>query len=181
MNFPFHPAPGLGDLAPGWFALPQNPLTMQDSTVLVPTMSATAPGTWVKTPNLGDLVAGSFVVPENPVALNLVAGLAGLGRMRGLGCGCQSGFGCDGGRSFYALNGLRGLGQVPGTDPVSQWLNTNGGATGQWLADEQSFMSFSLPMWGWIAGGFVAAYTLSDLLGKGHAASKRYAGRYANS
>lgn len=173
MQMPFHPAPGLGDLAPGWFALPQNPLNMQDSTVLVPTMSATAPGRWVKTPMLGDLVAGSFAVPQNPVRNNLVASMTGL---RGLACGCQSGFGCDGGRDFYSLNGgLRGLGQVLGTDAVSVWLATNGGTTGQWLADETTLAGFTIPMWGWLAGGAAAAFVVSDLFSKGHAARKRYA------
>ena len=81
-----------------------------------------------------------------------------------------------GGREFYSLNGL---GQVPGTDPVSQFLNTNLGAPGAWLADETTFMSFSLPMWGWLAGGFAAAYVASDLFSKGKATSKRYAARYA--
>jgi hypothetical protein len=170
MQMPFHVAPGLGDMAPGWFALPQNPLTMGQSTVLVPTMGATVPGRWVRTPHLADLVQASFAVPQNPVRNNLAAGLASL---RGMGC---PGFGCDGGREFYSLNGL---GQTPGTDPVSQFLNTNLGAPGAWLADETTFMSFSLPMWGWLAGGFAAAYVASDLFSKGKAASKRYAGRYA--
>src|ERR1700689_2411178 len=183
MQMPFHVAPGLGDMAPGWFALPQNPLTMGASTVLVPTMGATAPGRRVKTPHLADLVAGSFAVPQNPVRANLAAGLAALRGMgapfyldpwdglpgasqsqwqnqqwqqrqwanqqwtslSGLGCGrCNSG--CDGGNdgNFYGLNGL---GQVPGTDPISQFLFTNLGAPGAWLADETTFMSFSLPMW----------------------------------
>lgn len=171
MQMPFHPAPGLGDLAPGWFALPQNPLTMQDSTVLVPTMSATAPGKWVKTPTLNDLVQASFAVPQNPVRATLKASLAGL---RGLGCGC--GGGCGGGENFYGLNGL---GQVLGTDPVSTFLATNLGAPGQWLADETTFLSFTMPMWGWIAGGAAVAYVASDLFDKGKSASKRYAGRYA--
>lgn len=170
MQMPFHPAPGLGDLAPGWFALPQNPLTMTDSTVLVPTMSATAPGRWVKTPHLADLVQAAFVVPENPIVETLSSG-------RGLGCGC--GGGCNGSQNFYGVNGLRGLGQVLGTDPVSTWLATNGGSPGQWLADETTLLGFTMPMWGWVAAGFVTAYTVSDLMSRGHAASKRYAGRYA--
>ncbi len=173
MQMPFHPAPGLGDLAPGWFALPQNPLTMQDSTVLVPTMSATAPGKWVKTPTLNDLVQASFAVPQNPVRATLKASLAGL---RGLGCGC--GGGCGGGENFYGLNGL---GQVLGTDPVSTFLAAKLGTPGQWLADETTFLSFTMPMWGWIAGAAVVTYVASDLFQKGNARAKGYARRYASS
>ena len=172
----FHPAPGLSDLAPGWFVLPQNPLEQDDATVLVPTMSATAPGYWIQQPTLGDLVAGSFVVPQNPVAQNLVQGLAGL---RGMGCGCSSGFGCDGGRQFYGLNGVPD--DTPGTDALSQWLATNGGSFGATLANEKTFLGFQMPMWGWAAAGFAAVYTLSDLFGRGKAKTKEYARRYASS
>lgn len=171
-HLPFHPAPGLSDLAPGWFVLPQNPLHSQDNTVLVPTMAATAPGRWLHNPALADLVQASFVVPQNPLAEHLSQGLAGL---RGMGCGCR---GDCRDQQFYGLNGL---GQTPGTDPVSQWLASNGGQPGAWLADETTFMSFTLPMWGWLAGGAAVAYAASDLFGRGKAASKRAAHRYASS
>jgi hypothetical protein len=170
-HLPFHPAPGLGDMAPGFFALPQNPLTGIDSTVLVPTMGATAPGRWVRTPTMGDLVRGSFVVPQNPVAFQLTQG---LGRLRGLGCGC------GGGCSMGGCGGMGGLGQTPGTDAISQWLNTNGGSFGTTLADTQTFAGFTLPLWGWLAGGGLVVYALMDLGGKAHKGSKRLAARYAS-
>jgi hypothetical protein len=157
---------------------------MGQSTVLVPTIGATAPGKWIRNPTLADLVAGSFAVPQNPVLQNIAAG---LGRLRGCGC---AGLGCNEGREFYGLNALgqfenyglgrlSGLGQTPGTDAVSQFLVTNGGQPGAWLADETTFAGFTMPMWGWLAGGAAVAYVASDLFSKGHAASKRYAARYA--
>jgi len=178
-HFPFHPAPGLNDLAPGWFAVPQNPLEMGDSTVLVPSMRATAPGQAITYPTLGDLVAASFAVPQNPVRQNLAMGLAGL---RGLGCGGPWGcsqLGCDGGRNFFALNGVPD--GSPGTDPVSTFLAGNLGTPGSWLANESTIFGFQMPNWGWGIAGFTLAYVASDLFSKGHAASKRAAHRYASS
>lgn len=201
-HLPFHPAPGLSDLAPGWFVLPQNPLTMGDPTVLVPTMGATAPGKWIRQPTLADLVQGSFVVPQNPVVQNLAAGLAG---MRGMGCGCGGGcgmgayenIGLDVGPRWtdatlpqnpphgyfdvgpWDYKGLSGLGATPATDAFSQWLTANGGTPGAWLADQTTLMGFTMPMWGWLAGGAAVAYVLMDLGQKGHAGSKRLAARYA--
>jgi len=148
---------------------------MSDPTVLVPTMGATAPGKWIRQPTLADLVQGSFVVPQNPVVQNLAAGLAGmrgLGGCGGLGCGCGS---CGGMGQFENY----GLGQVPGTDAFSQWLTANGGTPGAWLADQTTLMGFTMPMWGWLAGGAAVAYVLMDLGQKGHAGSKRLAARYA--
>ena len=172
-HLPFHPAPGLSDLAPGWFVVPQNPLTMGKSTPLVATTAATAPGRWIRNPTLADLVQGAFVVPQNPVANNLAQGLASL---RGLGCGCNGG--CGSGQNFYAMNSLGDLGQVVGTDPVSQFL-AGTGTFGTQLADETTVFGFTLPLWGWVVGGGLALYAVSDLFSKGHAASKRLAGRYA--
>lgn len=180
-HIPYHPAPGLNDLAPGWFALPQNPLEMGQSTVLVPSIRATAPGSAIKYPSLADLVAASFVVPQNPIRQNLAMSLAGL---RGMGCGGAWGcsqLGCDGGQDFYALNGMGDLGQVIGTDPVSQFLATNLGSPGTWLADQSTIMSFTLPNWGWGVAGFALVYVASDLFSKGNARAKGYAKRYASS
>jgi len=169
-QLPFHPAPGLSDLAPGWFVVPQNPLALGPSTVLVPTMGATAPGRWLRNPTLADLVAGSFPVPQNPVANNLAAGLAGL---RGMGCGCR---GCGGGQNFYGLNGM-GDATGYGTDMISNFLLENAGSPGAWLAGETTLAGFTMPMWGWLAGAGAAIYVAKDLFGKGRAASKAYAGR----
>ena len=50
-NIGVHPAPGLGDLMAGWFAVPQNSIT--DGVTY--------------TPGIGDILPGSFVVPQNPI------------------------------------------------------------------------------------------------------------------
>lgn len=50
-NIGVHPAPGLGDLLAGWFAVPQNPIT--DGVTY--------------TPGIGDILPGSFAVPQNPI------------------------------------------------------------------------------------------------------------------
>ncbi len=62
----FHPAPGLGDLLPGWHSVPQNPITAGESAVRY-------------TPRIGELVAAYFSLPANPLVQH------GMG-----GCGCQS-------------------------------------------------------------------------------------------
>jgi hypothetical protein len=135
----FHPAPGLGDLAPGFFVVPQNPLR-NDSTVLVPSVQASAGGRMVKKPHIGDFVAGSFVVPQNPVRRNLATGMMGLGGGLGCGCGtpdCGSGYGAN----PYGLQGLD-------LSSISTW------------AQSPSFISASVPNWALYGGAAVAAYLL---------------------
>ena len=61
-NCPFHPAPGLGDLVPGMFVVPMNPITAASGGV-----------TYV--PRIGDLVRAHYTVPMNP----LVPGMSGCG------------------------------------------------------------------------------------------------------
>lgn len=83
----FHPAPGLGDLLPGWYSVPQNPLR-PDSTPLVPTVRAATGNAITMKPKMGDLLPGTmFTVPQNPVRRNLLSSMG----MAGMGCGC----GCD--------------------------------------------------------------------------------------
>jgi hypothetical protein len=137
----FHPAPGLGDLAPGWFVVPQNPLR-NDSTVLVPSVQASAGGRMVKKPHIGDFVAGSFVVPQNPVRRNLATGMMGLGG--GLGCGCGTpDCGSGSGANPY---GLQGLGDLDLT------------ATTDWLQAPSLFSA--IPNWALYGGIAFAAYIL---------------------
>lgn len=135
-HIPFHPAPGFGDLSPGWFVVPQNPMR-SDGTALVPSVQATAPGRVVRVPSLNDLVQASFVVPQNP----LVPHLSGL---RGLGCGCSQ-LGCDGGRDFYALNGIADD-LSSSFDGVKDWLQS------------PSPVAASVPNWMLYGGAAVAAY-----------------------
>lgn len=104
----FHPAPGFGELLPGNFVVPHNPIT---------------PASYV--PRIGELLPGRFVLPENPVARELsgysslrpngprnvtMSGLAG-------GCGCIAGM-C--GESCEGLGGM-GMGQL-GLDAVMPFL-----------------------------------------------------------
>lgn len=51
----YHMAPGLGDLIPGWFVVPQNPI------------QAAAQGGVKYIPKMGELIGASFVVPQNPL------------------------------------------------------------------------------------------------------------------
>lgn len=65
-----HPAPGFGDLLPGFFVVPQNPFTPP-----------------VRVPGIGDILPGRFIVPQNPLR-------DALGMSGGCGCGCGGSGGC---------------------------------------------------------------------------------------
>jgi hypothetical protein len=93
-----HPAPGLGDLLPGFFVVPQNPITDRGPTTYVP--------------RIGEILPGSFPVPQNPIKdymtgrLNLIGRETGVpgtinGKgVSGIGCGCGGSCGsCSGGLS----------------------------------------------------------------------------------
>ena len=143
---PYHVAPGLGDLAPGWFVVPQNPI-QGDGTPLVPSLQATAPGRVIRMAGLADLVAASFVVPQNPLVSTLQNSMSRVG-MGGMGCGCGGGFGCDGGANFYALNGL---GQLDFSS-----LSNFTASVPAW-AGEASPIS-AIPNWAFYGGLAVGAY-----------------------
>ena len=68
-----HPAPGFGDLMPGWYSVPQNPIR-DVGTALVP--SANSGGQITRVPKLGELMPGAFSVPQNP----LIAALQTVGK-----------------------------------------------------------------------------------------------------
>ena len=80
----YHPAPGLGDLLPGFYVVPQNPITDAHGVSYVP--------------RIGDILPGSFPVPQNPIKdymngrLNLIGrepGVPGTVNGKGVsGCGC---------------------------------------------------------------------------------------------
>lgn len=55
-----HPAPGIGDMLPGWWAVPQNPITAAAAKY---------------NPRMGELLPGSFVVPQNPILASLSHGV----------------------------------------------------------------------------------------------------------
>lgn len=91
----FHPAPGLGDLLPGAFVVPQNPIDGESR-------RATS-----YVPRMGELLPGSFSVPQNPLIAALSSGnpLKPANMSNGAGCGCAE---CAGG----GLSGLSGLGNM---------------------------------------------------------------------
>ena len=109
-HLPYHMAPGMGALLPGWVKMPVlvNPVTYvapggaiaKDSggNLLAPTV-----GQGKVMPNLGKYMAASFPVPQNPV-FNYLTGkgygntAGGSAGMSGCGCGgscggCSSGMG----------------------------------------------------------------------------------------
>ncbi len=88
----YHPAPGLGDLLPGFFVVPQNPITDAQGVTYVP--------------RIGEILPGSYAVPQNPIKdymagrLNLIGREPGVpgkvnGKLSGCGCGGSCG-GCGG-------------------------------------------------------------------------------------
>lgn len=84
-----HPAPGLGDLLPGFYVVPQNPI--KEAVTYVP--------------RIGEILPGSFPVPQNPIKdymsgrLNLIGREPGVqGTVNGVsGCGCGGSCGGCGG------------------------------------------------------------------------------------
>ena len=62
----YHPAPGLGDLLPGFFVVPQNPIKDAQGVTYVP--------------RIGDILPGSFVVPQNPIKDYMTGRLNLIGR-----------------------------------------------------------------------------------------------------
>ncbi len=133
---PFHPAPGLGELLPGWFDVPQNPLR-PDSTDLVPTVRAAVGNRVTKKPTMGELIQGIvFNVPDNPVVTQLKGGMGMIPAhyslpspsvgMSGMGCGC--GGGCNNGAPAVGMGsltmdgtGLLGTGLFAGGLDLSTW------------------------------------------------------------
>lgn len=64
----YHPAAGLGDLLPGSFVVPQNPIEAGQVKYI---------------PKIGDILPARFAVPQNPLIAALRKGVSGLG-----GCCC---------------------------------------------------------------------------------------------
>jgi hypothetical protein len=140
MKLPMHPAPGLGDLMPGWFVVPQNPI-LDRGTPLVPSVQATNPNGISRIPRLGDLVVGSFTVPQNPLT-NPSPMQAGMG--------CSS---C-GGANFYGMNGLgQSFSEVFTDIGAGNWSQAGTDLT-SWL--EASTMISGIPNWGIVGAGAAA-------------------------
>lgn len=101
---PFHPAPGLGIMLPGWWTVPQNPIVPQQ------TMYA---------PRMGELLPASFVVPQNPIVRTTALGVNAT-----TGIGCMS---CEAERAA----GMGSLGFFDSYNPVewnwTEWAVVGGG------------------------------------------------------
>lgn len=141
-NLALHPAPGLGDLLPGFFAVPQNPMDLAQSGI-------------TRSQGIGDILPGSFVVPQNPI-VNFTTGRVGLigqqtggpGQLNGKkvgGCGC--GGGCGGCGSSH------GMGQL--TQVMSDL--TAGNFTQALMTDTIG----GFPTYVWVGGGLVLLYLLA--------------------
>ena len=96
-NLSIHPAPGFGDLLPGWYAVPQNPVDAGMSGISY-------------TPGIGDILPGVYAVPQNPLKdyisgqvrligqqSNATGQLNGAPVGGGCGCGCGGHGGCGSG------------------------------------------------------------------------------------
>lgn len=129
MNLPFHPAPGLGDLLPGFFVVPQNPI--KDATTYVP--------------RIGEILPGSYPVPQNPIKDYMQGRIHQIGRepgTPGMINGKLSGCGCGG-----TCGGCGGLGSV-GDDFTKIKDDISAGNIGQVFQDTV----FGVPVWAIGAG-----------------------------
>jgi hypothetical protein len=92
-----HPAPGLNDLLPGWYAVPQNPVEAGLSGISY-------------TPSIGEILPAVYVVPQNPLKDYIAGRVALIGQQSnapgqlngqkvgvgGCGCGCGGSGACGG-------------------------------------------------------------------------------------
>ena len=144
-----HPAPGLGDLMAGWFAVPQNSVT--DGVTY--------------TPGIGDILPGSFAVPQNPILdyangqVKLIAQnpSGGPGMINGqpvsmsagtsgAGCGCGGACGGCGGTGMGQLT-VGGLTFNPSADVTQISADISAGNYMNALSDPL----LNVPMYGWLA------------------------------
>ena len=128
----FHPAPGLGDLLPGFFVVPQNPI--MDATTYVP--------------RIGEILPGSFPVPQNPIKdymtgrLNLIAREPGVpGKINGKLSGCSGSGDCCGGSCGGGLSGVS-------EDFALIQADISAGDYGKAIQDP----ILGIPVWGILAG-----------------------------
>lgn len=152
MQTNFHPSPGLGDLLPGWFVVPQNPIR-PDSTVMVPSVQATMPGQIGRRPHMGEFLPATFSVPQNPIVKNLASGMGGLA----CGCGTPS---C-GAPNSYGMSGFD-------VSSVTDWAKENSPIGG-------------IPNWALYGGAAALAWLVfmpggSEYRGEKRALASRYRG-----
>lgn len=153
-----HPAPGLGDLLPGFYVVPQNPI--KDATTYVP--------------RIGEILPGSYAVPQNPIKdymsgrLNLIGREPGVpGKINGKLSGC----GCGG-----TCGGCGGLGDIT-ADMTKISSDISAGNYTQVLSDTV----FGIPVWA-MAAGFVALMFVGgekhSYAGRGRRAYRAAAGAF---
>ena len=141
-NIAFHPAPGLGELMPGWFVVPQNPIT--DT------------GGVTYTPGIGDILPGCFAVPQNPIKDAVTGSVVPLATSPGAGGGMvngqpvtpaslsgRGGCGCGGGCGGGCAGGMG--------DITSEWAILTGDLSAGNLMNVAQDTLFSVPVWA-IAG-----------------------------
>lgn len=149
MRINYHPAPGLGDLLPGFFVVPQNPVRDAEGP-LVPSVQALAAGAVLKKPHMGDFLPATFAVPQNPIRKSLASNMNGL---NGLGCGCAGTGGCGCASNFY---GMSGLGATTPAVPFSSAFSSMSNFE-MWAQQPSpiSTASLSIPNWA-LWGGVIA-------------------------
>lgn len=130
----FHPAPGLGDLLPGFFVVPQNPVTSQGVGV-----------TYVQ--GIGDILPGSFPVPMNPIVNYTTGNVRPIGTgVSGCGCGGSCG-GCGGSGK---LNGQPTNGGMSGIS--EDWAKIQADIMGGNIGNVITDTVFGVPVWAIGAG-----------------------------
>ncbi len=156
MQTNFHPSPGLGDLLPGWFVVPQNPVR-PDSTVLVPSVQASMPGQIARKSHMGEFLPATFSVPQNPILRNLATGMGGLA----CGCGTPT---CNGAPNYYGMSGFDPL--AGDFSSVTDWAKANSPIGG-------------IPNWALWGGAAAVAWIVFMPGGKEYRSEKRaLASRY---
>lgn len=84
---PYHPAPGFGELVPGAFVVPQNPIVDTKDPSVSPDSFAGNGSSGVKyIPRMAEILPSRFAVPQNPLIAQLRAGMSSL-----MGCCCGDG------------------------------------------------------------------------------------------
>jgi hypothetical protein len=108
-----HPSPGFGELLPGFFVVPQNPIWDNKSQGNAP--NAFAGVKYI--PSIGDILPGRFSVPQNPLIAQIRAGMSKLSGLGGCCCGADKGSGSGG-----ANTGDAGTGFINGSPVLTEGM-----------------------------------------------------------
>lgn len=144
---PYHPAPGLGDLLPGFFAVPQNPI--RDAVTVVP--------------RIGDILPACFAVPQNPIRDYMSGHIHQIAREPGAP-GMLNGRVVDGGVGGCGCGGTCGGCGGVGMGGISDDLSAIGTkiSSGDIMGAVQSSV-FGVPLWAVLA----AAVALPMVMNQG--------------